>query len=97
MIIFIGKLYILFNIKLFCSIIIFIENKDLFSLLKVLLFINNALKSINIKNKIKIKVKIKEKVIILGFKENTKISFEAKEVMYINKINIPPIKIKNKE
>lgn len=34
---------------------------------------------------------------ILVFIENLKVSFEAKDVMYINKISIPPIKIKNKE
>lgn len=36
-------------------------------------------------------------VIIFKLIENLNISFDAIEVIYINKINIPPKKIKNKE
>mgnify|MGYP001580751792 CR=1 FL=1 len=41
------------------------------------------------------KIKNIKKNLILN--ENLNVSFEAKEVIYINKTNIPPIKIKNKE
>jgi hypothetical protein len=66
------------------------------SILKILLK-NNILKS---KNKIKIKKIIKNKQkdeMIFKLIENLNISFDAIEVIYINKINIPPKKIKNKE
>lgn len=66
------------------------------SIFKILLK-NNILKSKIIKNKnIKIKnIRVINK--IFKFIENLNISFDAIEVMYINKINIPPKKIKNKE
>lgn len=35
--------------------------------------------------------------IVLKFIDNLNVSFEARDVIYINKISIPPIKIKNKE
>jgi hypothetical protein len=54
-----------------------------------------VLKKINKLIKIKVIKKIKDN--IFQFKESLKISFEDREVIYINKINIPPIKIKNKE
>lgn len=63
----------------------------------IILLKNNILKSkkkIIIKNKIN---KMKKKLKILGLIENLNISLEAIDVIYINKINIPPKKIKNKE
>lgn len=58
---------------------------------------NKILKS---KNKIKIKKIKKNKqkdVKIFKFIETLNISFDAIDVMYINKINIPPKKIRNSE
>lgn len=66
------------------------------SMLKILLK-NNILKSKNKINNKKIKKNIKKEVIILILIENLNISFDAIEVIYINKINIPPKKIKNNE
>jgi hypothetical protein len=74
----------------------FISIKFKLSILKILLK-NNILKSkitISIK---KVKIIMKNINIILIFNENLNISFEAIEVIYINKINIPPKKIRNKE
>lgn len=91
-----GKLYSLFNIKLFSKNKFFVSKKEKFSKFKILLK-NKILKSYkkiirnNINNKIKIGVKIFKLI------ENLNTSFEAIEVIYINKINIPPKKIKNKE
>lgn len=96
MIIFIGKLYNLFKVKLFSENIFFISIKFKLSILKIL-FKNNILKSkIIIKKIIKNKKKINEKIIFVLI-ENLNISFEAIDVIYMNKINIPPKKIKNKE
>lgn len=70
--------------------------KFILSILKILLK-NNILKSkikINDKNIIKNK---NNEINILKFNENLNISFDAIEVIYINKINIPPKKIKNNE
>lgn len=65
------------------------------SILKILLK-NNILKlKIKIINIVKIINISIESVLILI--ENLNISFEAIDVIYINKINIPPKKIKNKE
>jgi hypothetical protein len=55
-----------------------------------------------LKSKFKITILInkiikEKKIIIFQFKKKLNISFDANEVIYINKINIPPIKIKNKE
>lgn len=66
------------------------------SMLKIL-FKNNILKSkivikitiINIKNK-------RDKINLILI-ENLNISFDAIDVIYINKINIPPKKIKKRE
>lgn len=66
------------------------------SMLKILLK-NNILKSKNKINNKNIKKNIKKEVIILILIENLNISFDAIEVIYINKINIPPKKIKNNE
>ena len=46
---------------------------------------------------IKIKIHIRYNKKILIFIENLNISLEAIDVIYINKISIPPKKIKNKE
>lgn len=74
----------------------FISIRFKLSILKILLK-NNILKS-----KIKIiiiekNIKIKNINRIFKLIENLNISFEAIDVIYINKINIPPRKIKNKE
>lgn len=66
------------------------------SILKILLK-NNILKSKNTMNKKKMKKKIKNELIIFKLIENLNISLEAIDVIYINKINIPPRKIKNNE
>ena len=66
------------------------------SILKILLK-NNILKSKNKINKKKIKKNIKNEAIIFKLIENLNISLEAIEVMYMNKISIPPRKIKNNE
>lgn len=95
-IILIGKLYSLFKVKLFSKNKFFISINLKLSRFKILLK-NNILKSkIIIKNKNNKKIK-KNVNKILIFKENLNISFDAIEVIYINKINIPPKKIKNKE
>lgn len=65
-------------------------------MLKILLK-NNILKSKNKINNKNIKKNIKKEVIILMLIENLNISFDAIEVMYMNKISIPPKKIKNNE
>jgi hypothetical protein len=91
-----GKLYNLFSVKLFSKNKFFISINLKLSILKTLLK-NNILKS---KNTIKIKEikKNKEKEVkIFKLIENLNISFEAIDVMYMNKISIPPKKIKNKE
>lgn len=95
-IIFMGKLYNLFNVRLFSKNKFFISIRLKLSILKILLK-NNILKS---KNKIKIKKTRKNKqneVIIFKLIENLNISFDAIDVMYIKRINIPPKKIKNRE
>jgi len=53
-----------------------------------------SIKDIIIKKNV---IKIKNRLLILKLIENLKISFDANEVMYINKINIPPIKIRKRE
>lgn len=65
-------------------------------MLKILLK-NNILKSKNKINTKKIKKNIKNEAIIFKLIENLNISLDAIEVMYINKISIPPKKIKNSE
>jgi len=65
-------------------------------MLKILLK-NNILKSKNKINNKNIKKNIRKEVIILILIENLNISFEAIEVIYINKINMPPKKIRNNE
>lgn len=92
----IGKLNILFKSKLVCSIkglmkIIFcVSSLIILLLIKFLisLFKNLLYKIIN--------DEIKKKIFFL-FKLKLNFSFDANEVMYINKISMPPIKIKNKE
>jgi hypothetical protein len=72
-------------------------HKFIVSLFIILLFVIKFLKS-NFKIKRLINNIInKKKIIIFQFKKRLNISFDANEVIYINKINIPPIKIKNKE
>jgi len=93
----VGKLNILFNIQFLCSIPLKNLCNDLFSMLNVLLLKRIILKSYKKIIIIKIIIIKKAKIKIFKLKENLKISFEARDVMYINKINIPPIKIKNKE
>lgn len=66
------------------------------SILKILLK-NNILKSKNKINNKNIKKNIRKEVIILILIENLNISFDAIEVIYINRISIPPKKIKNNE
>ena len=91
-----GKLYSLFKVRLFSKNKFFISINLKLSILKILLK-NSILKS---KNMIKIKKVTKNKqkeVKIFKLIENLNISFDAIDVMYINKINIPPKKIKNKE
>lgn len=91
-----GKLYSLFKVRLFSKNKFFISINFKLSILKILLK-NNILKS---KNTMKIKKIPKNKqkeVKIFKLIENLNISFDAIDVMYINKINIPPKKIKNKE
>jgi hypothetical protein len=74
----------------------FIPIRLILSILKILLK-NNILKSkINKKNNIKEK-KTKNEIVIFKFIENLNISFDAIDVIYINKISIPPKKIRNKE
>ena len=65
-------------------------------MLKILLK-NNILKSKNKINMKKIKKNIKNEAIIFKLIENLNISLDAIDVMYINKISIPPKKIKNSE
>lgn len=74
----------------------FISGRLKLSMLKILLK-NNILKSKNKINNKNIKKNIKKEVIILMLIENLNISFDAIEVMYMNKISIPPKKIKNNE
>lgn len=57
----------------------------------------SILKSKNKINKQKVKNKKEKNKIILKFILKLNISFEAIEVIYINKINIPPKKIKKRE
>lgn len=84
------------RVKLFSKNKFFISVNLRLSILKILLK-NNILKS---KNTIKIK-KIKKnkqkEVKIFKLIEKLNISLEAIDVIYMNKINIPPKKIKNKE
>jgi len=91
-----GKLYNLFSVKLFSKNKFFISIKLKLSILKILLK-NNILKSKNRINKKNIKKNIKKDNVIFRLMENLNISLDAIDVMYINKINIPPKKIKNKE
>ena len=65
-------------------------------MLKILLK-NNILKSKNKINRKKTKKNIKNEAIIFKLIENLNISLEAIEVMYMNKISMPPRKIKNRE
>lgn len=66
------------------------------SILKILLKKSILKSKINKNNIIKAK-KIKNEIITLKLIENLNISFDAIDVIYINKINIPPKKIRNKE
>lgn len=91
-----GKLYNLFNVRLFSKNIFFISIRLIFSRLKILLK-NNILKSKNTIKINKMRKNIENEVIIFKLIENLNISFDAIEVIYINKISIPPKKIKNKE
>jgi hypothetical protein len=91
-----GKLYNLFSVKLFSKNKFFISIKLKLSILKILLK-NNILKSKNRINKKNIKKNIKKDNVTFRLMENLNISLDAIDVMYINKINIPPKKIKNKE
>lgn len=92
-----GKLYILFNINLLFSIKNLKLIKEEVSLLKILLFISKDLKSVKNINIIIIKNIKDKKIIKFRFILKKKVSLEAREVIYINRISIPPIKIKNKE
>lgn len=89
-------MYSLFNVKLFSENKFFISIKFKLSIFKILLK-NNILKSKINKNDIMINKNNKNLEIILKLIENLNISFEAIDVIYINRINIPPKKIKNKE
>lgn len=91
-----GKLYNLFNVRLFSKNIFFISIRLIFSRLKILLK-NNILKSKNTIKINKMRKNIENEVIIFKLIENLNISFDAIDVIYINKISIPPKKIKNKE
>lgn len=72
--------------------------KEKLSLLKILLLkFKISFKSKIFKINIIIKIKFIKKKIFILLNLNLKISLEAKDVIYINKINIPPIKIKNKQ
>jgi len=95
-IILIGKLYILFKIKLFSKIKVFILQICVISILLVLLK-NNSFCLNKIKNNKIIQIYEKVKKVTLKLIWNLNSSLEAIDVMYINKISIPPIKIKNKE
>lgn len=77
-----NKFFISINLKL--SILKILLKKSILKSKKII--------KINKKNKNKHK-----EVRILKLIENLNISFEAIDVIYINKINIPPKKIKNKE
>lgn len=67
------------------------------SILKILLLTIKFLKSIIKKNNIKQDTEINKGFNLFRLIENLNNSFEASDVIYINKISIPPIKIKNKE
>lgn len=95
-IIFIGKLYNLFNVKLFSKNKFFISINLKLSILKILLK-NNILKSKNIINTKKIKKNIQNEIKIFKLIENLNISLEAIDVIYINRINIPPKKMRKRE
>lgn len=86
----------MFNVKLFSKNKFFISIILKLSILKILLK-NNILKSKKMIKIKKIKKNKQKEVIIFKLIENLNISFEAIEVIYINKISIPPKKIKNKE
>lgn len=86
----------MFNVKLFSKNKFFISMILKLSILKILLK-NNILKSKKMIKIKKIKKNKQKEVIIFKLIENLNISFEAIEVIYINKISIPPKKIKNKE
>lgn len=77
-----NKFFISINLKL--SILKILLKKSILKSKKII--------KINKKNKNK-----QKEVRILKLIENLNISFEAIDVIYINKINIPPKKIKNKE
>ena len=91
-----GKLYSLFKVRLFSKNKFFISINLKLSILKILLK-NNILKSKNTMKIKKIRKNKQKEVEIFKLMENLNISFDAIDVMYINKINIPPKKIKNKE
>lgn len=95
-IIFIGKLYILFNIKLFSVVIDFRKDRLAESRLLILLKNSNFSLKKYIKNKINIKY---EAIRLINFRLtlNLNSSFDAIDVIYIKRISIPPKKIKNKE
>lgn len=90
-------MYIIFNNKLFFSK--WFENLkiEILSLLNMKLLKLKFLKSIIEINEIVTIEKKKIINIVLKFIDNLNVSFEARDVIYINKISIPPIKIKNKE
>lgn len=77
-----NKFFISINLKL--SILKILLKKSILKSKKII--------KINKKNKNK-----QKEVRILKLIENLNISFEAIDVIYINKINMPPKKIKNKE
>lgn len=93
---FIGKLYNLFSVKLFSKNKFFNSIKFKLSIFKILLK-NNILKLKINKNINIIKNNNKKTKMVLKLIENLNISFDAIDVIYINKINIPPRKIKNNE
>lgn len=82
--------------RLFSKNKFFISVNLKLSILKILLK-NNILKSKKVIKIIKMKKNRQKEIIIFKLMENLNISLEAIEVMYINKINIPPKKIRNKE
>lgn len=93
---FIGKLYILFSIKEFSinkdfNSIIFMFSKFWILLKNISFCLNKYIKIIKIKIN-KVFKNINKKLIL-----KLNCSFEAIEVMYINKISIPPKKIKKRE
>lgn len=86
----------MFNVKLFSKNKFFISMRLKLSILKILLK-KSILKSKKIIKIKKTKKNKQKEVIIFKLIENLNISLDAIDVMYINKINMPPRKIKNRE